>query len=280
MAERFSAFSFVDRITRLEPGPRIEGRYTIPAHLSCFPACLVAEAIGQLAAWASMSRLGFRRRPVAGLAGETLFLSGAMPGQVLDLAVALEACDEDAVAYGGAAAVAGRPVLELRHCVGPMLPMEEFDAPEAVRADFEVLAGPGAPPARIRALPQLEASVIERVPGKAVSARLQVPASAPFFGDHFPRRPVFPGTLLLDRQIALAVELAREAIGAGPGAALTPSRVTDVKIRAFIVPGQSVDIRIDLQPQGATAFTAALAARVDGKTVATGRAEIASGGGA
>ncbi len=280
MAERFSAFSFVDRITRLEPGPRIEGRYTIPAHLSCFPACLVAEAIGQLAAWASMSRLGFRRRPVAGLAGETLFLSGAMPGQVLDLAVALEACDEDAVAYGGAAAVAGRPVLELRHCVGPMLPMEEFDAPEAVRADFEVLAGPGAPPARIRALPQLEASVIERVPGKAVSARLQVPASAPFFGDHFPRRPVFPGTLLLDRQIALAVELAREAIGAGPGAALTPSRVTDVKIRAFIVPGQSVDIRVDLQPQGATAFTAALAARVDGKTVATGRAEIASGGGA
>jgi len=280
MAERFSAFSFVDRITRLEPGPRIEGRYTIPAHLSCFPACLVAEAIGQLAAWASMSRLGFRRRPVAGLAGETLFLSGAMPGQVLDLAVALEACDEDAVAYGGAAAVAGRPVLELRHCVGPMLPMEEFDAPEAVRADFEVLAGPGAPPARIRALPQLEASVIERLPGKAVSARLQVPASAPFFGDHFPRRPVFPGTLLLDRQIALAVELAREAIGAGPGAALTPSRVTDVKIRAFIVPGQSVDIRVDLQPQGATAFTAALAARVDGKTVATGRAEIASGGGA
>ena len=280
MAERFSAFSFVDRITRLEPGARIEGRYAIPAHLSCFPACLVAEAIGQLAAWASMSRLGFRRRPVAGLAGETLFLSGAMPGQVLDLAVALEACDEDAVAYGGAAAVAGRPVLELRHCVGPMLPMEEFDAPEAVRADFEVLAGPGAPPARIRALPQLEARVIERVPGKAVSARLQVPASAPFFGDHFPRRPVFPGTLLLDRQIALAVELAREAIGAGPGAALTPSRVTDVKIRAFIAPAQSVDIRVDLQPQGATAFTAALAARVDGKTVATGRVEIASGGGA
>jgi 3-hydroxymyristoyl/3-hydroxydecanoyl-(acyl carrier protein) dehydratase len=280
MAERFSAFSFVDRITRLEPGPRIEGRYAIPAHLSRFPACLVAEAIGQLAAWVSMSRLGFRRRPVAGLAGETLFLSGAMPGQVLDLAVALEACDEDAVAYGGAAAVDGRPVLELRHCVGPMLPMEEFDAPEAVRADFEVLAGPGAPPARIRALPQLEASVIERVPGKAVSARLQVPASAPFFGDHFPRRPVFPGTLLLDRQIALAVELAREAIGAGPGAALTPSRVTDVKIRAFIAPAQSVDIRVDLQPQGATAFTAALAARVDGKTVATGRAEIASGGGA
>ena len=68
MAERFSAFSFVDRITKLEPGVRAAGRYAIPGHLPRFPACLVAEAIGQLAAWVSMSKLGFRRRPVAGLA--------------------------------------------------------------------------------------------------------------------------------------------------------------------------------------------------------------------
>ena len=276
MAERFSAFSFVDRITQLEPGVRATGRYAIPGHLARFPACLVAEAIGQLAAWVSMSQLGFRRRPVAGLAGETLFFGAAAPGQVLDLAVELATCDEDAVAYGGAARVAGDAVLELRHCLGPMLPMEEFDAPEAVRADFEVLCGPGAPPERIRILPQPEVTVTDRVPGKALVASLRVPASAPFFGDHFPRRPVFPGTLLLDRLIALALELAGEASGAGAA----PVRVSDVKMRAFIAPGQNVEIKVALQPQSATTLIASLAARVGGKTVATGRVEIASGGGA
>ena len=37
MAERFSAFSFVDRITTLEPGRRAVGRYAIPVHLPRFP---------------------------------------------------------------------------------------------------------------------------------------------------------------------------------------------------------------------------------------------------
>ena len=275
MAERFSAFSFVDRITKLEPGSGATGRYTIPGHLPRFPMCLVAEAIGQLAAWVSMSHLGFRRRPVAGLAGEALFFGSVMAGQVLDLAVELEGCDEDAVAYGGSARIDSRPVLELRHCVGPMLAMEEFDAPDAVRGDFEVLCGPGAPAARLRVLPQPEVTVIERVPGRSLVATLQVPESAPFFGDHFPRRPVFPGTLLLDRQIELAVQLAREAAHAGPDATLAPARVTDVKMRSFIAPGQAVEIRVELQPQDATTFTAALVARVGGKQVAIGRVTIA-----
>jgi 3-hydroxymyristoyl/3-hydroxydecanoyl-(acyl carrier protein) dehydratase len=277
MAERFSAFSFVDRITKLEPGVRAAGQYAIPGHLPRFPTCLVAEAIGQLAAWVSMSKLGFRRRPVAGLAGETLFSRGAAPGQVLDLAVEIETCDEDAVAYGGTARIGGEPVLELRHCVGPMLPMEEFDAPEAVSGDFEVLCGPGVPAGRIRSLPQPEVTVNERVPGRMIAATLQVPATAPFFRDHFPRRPVFPGTLLLDRQIELALDLAREA--SAPDRVPAPSRVTDVKMRSFIAPGQAVGIRIELEPRGEAGFNASLAARIDGKTVATGRAEIAVGAG-
>ena len=55
MDGRFRAFSFVDRITRLDPGHRIEGLYTVPATASRFPAALMAEAVGQLAAWSAMS---------------------------------------------------------------------------------------------------------------------------------------------------------------------------------------------------------------------------------
>ena len=276
MAERFSAFSFVDRITKLEPGARAAGHYAIPAHLPHFPACLVSEAIGQLAAWVAMSHFGFRRRPVAGLAGEALFFSGVTAGQILDLAVELETCDEDAVAYGGSARVGGGVVVELRNCVAPMLPMEEFDAPEMMQSDFEVLCGPGAPAARVWALPQQEVTVIDRVPGTSLIATLQVPESASFFGDHFPRRPVFPGTLLLDQQIKLALQLAGEAANASSGVLLAPSRVTDVKMRSFIAPGQVVEIQIGLQPRDATTSIASLTARVGGKPVATGRLEIVS----
>ena len=44
MSGRFRAFSFVDRITRSEPGRRIEGQYTVPASATRFPASLMAEA--------------------------------------------------------------------------------------------------------------------------------------------------------------------------------------------------------------------------------------------
>ena len=275
MAERFSAFSFVDRIAQVEPGVRAVGRYAIPGDLRRFPSALVAEAIGQLAAWAGMAKLGFRRRPVAGLAGEIAYLGVASPGDLLELAVEIETCDEDAIAYGGAARVNSVPLLELKHCVGPMLAMEDFDAPEAVRADFEVLCAMGAPGGRFRLLPEPAVEVLERTPGRALRAVLRVPESAPFFGDHFPRRPVFPGTLLLHSEVELALELAREGAHGTPP--FHPARVTDVKMRSFILPGQTVELRIELQPERAGAVTASLAARIEGKTVSTARVEIAPG---
>lgn len=276
MAERFSAFSFVDRISSLEPGVRAAGRYTIPPAVAHFPPSLVAEAVGQLAAWTAMSQLAFRRRPVAGLAGEAVFLRDVAPGQTLDLEVALQRCDDDAVAYGGAARIGGVAVLELKNCLGPMLPMEEFDAPEAVQADFETLRGAGAPPGRFEGVAAREVKVVERTPGERLRAELRVPAAAPFFGDHFPRRPVFPGTLLLDTQIALALELAREAAPLSPVAAsLVPTRVTDVKIRTFTPPGQVLELRIELQSATAERATVSVAARGNGKPVSTGKVEIA-----
>src|SRR3972149_668987 len=100
MAERFSAFSFVDRITALVPGRRAAGRFRVPRHVRRFPGALVAEATGQPAAGGAMAHVGFRRRPAAARAGETRFLGAVAPGQTLELAVEIESCDEDGVAYG------------------------------------------------------------------------------------------------------------------------------------------------------------------------------------
>ena len=121
MNDHFAAFSFVDRITDLEAGMRARGTFAVPENLAAFPACLVAEAVGQLAAWVAMSKIDFRGRPVAALATETIFHGDVVPGSRLELSVEIEALDDEAVAYGGSARFDGATVIELRHCLGPML---------------------------------------------------------------------------------------------------------------------------------------------------------------
>lgn len=278
MPERFAAFSFVDRITRLEPGVRAQGCYAVPPSVPRFPPCFVAESVGQLAAWVAMSTVDFRSRPVTGLAGETRFFSAVKPGQTIELAVEIESCGEDAIAFGGSARVDGTPILELARCVAPMLPSEQFDAPEALRADLEVLRGAGAPLGRLRQLPEPDVTVVDGVLGEWMRAELHVPASAPFFADHFPRRPVLPGTLLLQSQIQLALRLASEALRPSAATWMVPVRVSDVKMRSFVPPGGVVEIRIDRQARTAGTATVSLGARVDGRPIATGWAEIAARG--
>ena len=278
MADHFAAFSFVDRITEYEPGRRARGRYVIPADIAAFPSCLVAEAVGQLAAWVAMAHIGFRGRPVAALANETRFRSDVRPGDTLELAVDIESCDKDAVAYAGSASAGGVDVIELVDCLGPMLPVEDFDSPDAMAERFALIREEGAPPARFRGVdaPSVVRTAGER--GASASATLSVPQSAPFFRDHFPRRPVFPATLLLDSQIRLALELANEAALWPPGTRPAPSRMTHVKMRSFIPPGATLDIGAELAgPSGSTALFK-LSARLEGRTAATARLEVVAQG--
>ena len=94
MGGRFRAFSFVDRITRLDLASHVEGSYTVPGGVTRFPPSLMAEAVGQLAAWAAMAQLGYTHRPVAGLAGETRYRGAVAPGQTMQLAADIDRCDD------------------------------------------------------------------------------------------------------------------------------------------------------------------------------------------
>ena len=274
MDDHFAAFSFVDRITALEPGVRARGMFAVPGDLDAFPACLVAEAVGQLAAWVAMDKIGFRGRPVAALATETIFHGDVAPGSRLELAVEVESCDDDAIAYGGSAHVAGVQVIELKHCLGPMLPVQEFDAPEALRERLRLLCAEGAPAGRFRGVVTPALDVLEGEPGKSARAMLRVPTAAPFFADHFPRRPVFPATLLLDSQIRLALDLARAAIGTSTRAVPVPLRMTNVKMRSFIAPAQAVVLGAELAALNDINSAVRLSAAIDGRTVATARLNL------
>ena len=110
--------------------------------------------------------------------------------------------------------------------------------------------------------PNVQADAV--VDGDSISATLTVPTQAPFFADHFPRRPVFPATLLLDAQIRLAMQLA------APGS--KPVRMTHVKMRSFIAPGQV--LRIEARRSDPQRLR--LSADTDGKTVSTARLETSN----
>ena len=230
---RFAAFSFVDRITLIDGLRRVTGTYTIPSNVHSFPVSLVAEAIGQLAAWVAMSHVAFTRRPVAALAGATEVHAIPEPGQTLMLEVDIDSCDEDAIVYRGRASVDGVPVLTLADTLGSMLDVAQFDDPALLAADFEVLTGEGCHPGRFTGVDAPELTTTSHEPGVRVETQLAVPANADFFKDHFPRKPVYPATLLLNALMQQASVLAADV--AGP--ALRVQRITHVKVRAFTEPG-------------------------------------------
>jgi 3-hydroxymyristoyl/3-hydroxydecanoyl-(acyl carrier protein) dehydratase len=270
-------FSLVDRIAEIGLGRRVRGRFAVPAAVASFPASLAVEAVGQLAAWAAMAAADFQSRPVAGLAGLVEIFGAPRPGDILDLSVDLQHAEADAIAYAGLAEVDGRPLVRLTDCVGPMLPMADFDDPQAVRERFGLLCGSPALPSGFAGLPPLPLHFGAVDPGRELRATLQVPASAAFFADHFPRRPVFPGTLLHDAMLRLAARLIGSASGAASAAGTLPSRVSNVKLRAFIPPGERLELSAVLEEAGPRESLLALSARMGNKTVAGARLAVEHG---
>jgi 3-hydroxymyristoyl/3-hydroxydecanoyl-(acyl carrier protein) dehydratase len=269
MDGHFRAFSFVDRITGLEPGRAIRGRYSIPAGLANFPMALVGEAVGQLAAWAAMAALEFKCRPVAGLAAEVNFFAPVRPGQILELTANLETLDEEAVAYQGTAQSDGQPVIGLRDCVGPMLPIEQFDDPQALRERFALLRDTGAAPGGFAGVEALTLDDVRREEGPCLRATLHVPVEAAFFADHFPRRPVLPGSLLLHSSLELVSALVADLPLAPVGSPWILRDISDVKLRAFTPPGGTLALEARLGRISTEAAFVQVEAR-DGKRLVGG----------
>lgn len=270
MDAHFGAFSFVDRITSVRNGTEVRGRYVIPLELDDFPVALVGEAVGQLAAWAAMAAVNFAQRPVAGLAGSIELLGKVRPGEVLELAANLESVDEESVAYGGTAHANGLLVIRLEDWVGPMLPLADLDDPQALTDRFRALSGPGAAPGGFCGLPVLALERTAAETGRQARATFQVPRSAPFFADHFPRRPVFPGSLLMHLNLELAATLVSELPPPG-GGRWGGWTILDMKLRSFIPPGATLELEAKLKERSDASAMVALEARAAREIIATAR---------
>jgi len=268
MDPHFRAFSFVDRITSANGGNKIRGCYTIPSGLKDFPSSLAGEAVGQLAAWAAMAAGNFENRPVAGLAGSIEMLETPSAGQVLELAADLEHVDAESVQYRGAAHLNGKVVIRLEDCVGPMVTVADFDDPNSLRNRYKLLCGNGAEPGAFPGLPPLKFERTEGQRGQSISAVFQVPAAAPLFADHFPRRPVFPGSLLMHLKIQLGAALASELPPPDKGK-WTVDRIQDMKLRSWIPPGAVLRLDAKLKECADDSVSIGLEARAGQDLIAT-----------
>ena len=271
------AFLFVDRILEFEPGKRARGQFTVPKDVPFLLPSLAGEAVGQLAAWIGMQASGWQSRPVAGLAGE-IRARGAIPaGASLLLEASIDSLSAEAMSYRGSASMDGPAILEMRHCVGPMLPMPDFDEPEAARSRFEeIVAGHATRSYDSLTVPAFARETLLREEGRRLVQRLHVPASARFFSDHFPRKPVLPASLLIAEQIAMAGEFGALAFGSAieEGSAFRVV-VRHMKVRAFTSPGAVLDLESESVSWGATGGELRVTALSEGRPISSARLQLA-----
>jgi 3-hydroxymyristoyl/3-hydroxydecanoyl-(acyl carrier protein) dehydratase len=122
------------------------------------------------------------------------------------------------------------------------MPMELFDDPGAVRARFAALRSGAAAGAACDAEESVRPALSPiELRGDSAACELEVPDAAPFFADHFPRRPVYPASLLAFALSQLGAPLATRAL-AVTSSAMRLARLLDYKVRSFSPPGQRLEL--------------------------------------
>ncbi|WP_306357734.1 MULTISPECIES: 3-hydroxyacyl-ACP dehydratase FabZ family protein [unclassified Nocardia] len=99
-------------------------------------------------------------------------------------------------------------------------------------------------------------------PGRRAVALVNVPMTMPVFDTHFPRFPVLPGVLLLDRVYAVATLIA-------PPGLVRPVLLRGARFRRYIEPGDQIRITVAATEAAADRFDCQAVAEVDGRRAAT-----------
>ena len=265
-------FLFVDRILALTPGGVTQGikHVTPDDYYLCldernrryFVPSLVGETVGQLAAWNVMLSNNFTKRPVAGIAECATLHRPVYVGETLQLETTLDALDDSAVQYHGTARVGDDVVFELTGALGPLLPMDDFIDASVVRAQFDELNRPGELlDEHILRAPLLESTndklhhvnscvqfdrVLEHEPGVQITVEKSITRAAPYFPDHFPKKPVLPMTILLECVMNLGRDFVEQSFF---DKAYRVQCIRRIKMNDFVAPGGVLTAVLKLKAQ-------------------------------
>jgi 3-hydroxyacyl-[acyl-carrier-protein] dehydratase len=106
--------------------------------------------------------------------------------------------------------------------------------------------------------------------GTAAEALKNVALSEDFFDDHFPRRPIMPGVLMLEGMAQLAGLLLEASLKAGQGldAKAVLTVVDRTKFRAMVRPGDTLRYRAEVMSVNAQGGKASVCALREDRIVA------------
>lgn len=217
------SFLFVEGIGDFTLGKSIQGFKKITADTPflypdeegrfIFPSSLIGETLGQLTAWNVMKANHFSLRPVAGVVSAAHLKKHAYLGDTLHLEAEIEQLDEAAVLYHSKASVNGEEIVRVEGALGPLLPMETFIESTVVQQQFEALLAPNdclknkettTPVSTDYSKLIAYDKITDVLPQQSLVAEKKIDPKAPYFADHFPRKPVLPMTLLLESKLQLA----------------------------------------------------------------------------
>ena len=122
--------------------------------------------------------------------------------------------------------------------------------------------------------------VVELEPNKRVLAYKNVTANEPFFQGHFPGRPVMPGVLVVEA-LAQAGGLLTQLSKAGPEEEeqlFYLVKVDNAKFSRMVVPGDKLELEVELKRQIRNMAQYVGIARVDGEQVACAEILCAAAG--
>lgn len=282
-------FLFVDRILELIEGKLIRGIKHVTsedAYLDVQPglppffiSSLLGETLGQLAAWNVMKTNHFQSRPVAGITSCATVLRPAFVGETVALESVIDRLDETAVEYHSAAYVGDELIFSLEGVLGPMLPMETFIDDTSVRDQFHHIYRPGSwpPPSPLptcsQVLPIVTSSpsmhsfkfdrIIDIEPNQSIQAEKCINYSAPYFPDHFPKRPVLPLTVLLECLHHLAKTFFETSNRSG----YRLYQLKKIKMKDFVQPGDIITARLSIKAETAEHLTLQAQTLLDNKRI-------------
>ena len=278
-------FLFVERIVELVPATFVRGLMTITAEnaflclddkgVMCFMPSFIGEALGQLAAWNVMFSNDFKQRPVAGIASSARLIRPAYVGETLILESFIDHLDDTAVQYHSVARVGDEVIFSIDGALGPLLPMSDFIEPAVVRQQFQDIYYPdGASFAAVHDDTTVS-PVLSKVPmvfdrtfdfeaGVRLSAEKTIRADAPYFPDHFPKKPVWPMTVLLECTINLAREF---VLRSKFDAVYQVSEVRRVKMKDFVQPGDVISTHLSVKRHDPEQLTLSFQYEVAGRRV-------------
>ena len=112
--------------------------------------------------------------------------------------------------------------------------------------------------------------VIDLVPDERIVALKNVTINEPFFVGHFPHHPVMPGVLVIEALAqagGLLTQLSRDP-GAGDGQTFYLVKVDNAKFSRMVVPGDRLELDVELRRRIRNMAQYVGIARVDGEQVA------------